>query len=97
MILAADVGGTNTRLALYALDGTPREPVRMQRAPSGDFPSLEQLLTSVLGDDLERVESAAIGVAGPVVANRTETTNLPWRLDGDALGRWLRDSPVSRA
>jgi glucokinase len=94
VILAADVGGTNTRLALYELDGAPRDPARMTKGASHDFPSLDALATSLLGNDLDRVTAAAIGVAGPVVENRTETTNLPWRLDGNALSRWLNGAQV---
>lgn len=48
--------------------------------------------TDAPGDDTalsrpEPIEVACFGVAGPVVDNRSRTTNLPWTIDGDALAR----------
>ena len=89
MILAGDVGGTKTRLALFHPDGSPRQPVREQRVVSRDFPSLEALVSAFLETGGERVSAAVFGIAGPVVANRCETTNLPWSMDGASLGERL--------
>lgn len=87
MILAGDVGGTKTRLALYAPGASPRAPEREQRLPSGEFDSLEALLRAFMGSERPSISRAVFGIAGPVVANRAETTNLPWALDGGSLGR----------
>ena len=89
MILAGDVGGTKTRLALYSPDATPRTPLREHRALSRDYASLTAIALEFLGADRGRVTSAAFGIAGPVVRNRSETTNLPWTLDGDEIGQKL--------
>lgn len=94
VILAGDVGGTKTRLALYAPDASPRTPLRECRALSRDYLSLEAIALEFLGEDRGRVTSAAFGIAGPVVDNRCETTNLPWTLDGAALGRHLGGATV---
>ena len=94
VILAGDVGGTKTRLALYASGVSPRAPLREQRALSRDYPSLEAIALEFLGPDRERVSSAAFGIAGPVVDNRCETTNLPWSMDGDTLGKRLGGARV---
>jgi len=95
VILAGDVGGTNTRLALYAPDAAPRAALREHRAPSREYPTLDQLLLEFVGPDRGRVTTAALGIAGPVVDNRTETTNLPWTLDGEALGETLDGARVT--
>mgnify|MGYP001327091438 CR=1 FL=1 len=94
VILAGDVGGTKTRLALYAHGGDPRSPVLEHRAPSRDFATFDALVLSFLhtaaaGGARVEIERAAFGIAGPVVDNRSETTNLPWSLDGAALGSLL--------
>ncbi len=94
MILAGDVGGTKTRLALYAPGASPRSPLRDDRVSSGDHASLEEIVLEFLGTDRDRVTSAAFGIAGPVVENRTETTNLPWKLDGESLGDRLGGARV---
>ncbi len=87
MILAGDVGGTKTRLALYAPGASARAPEREQRLPSREFDSLEALVRVFIGSSRVALSRAVFGIAGPVVGNRTETTNLPWTLDGASLGR----------
>jgi glucokinase len=94
VILAGDVGGTKTRLALFSSDGSPRQPVREHRAASRDFPSLEALVLGFLEETGTRVDAAVIGIAGPVVDNRCETTNLPWTMDGAVLGERLGGARV---
>jgi glucokinase len=94
VILAGDVGGTKTRLALYADGGSPRAPLREHRAASRDFRSLEELVLQFLGPDRVSVATAAFGIAGPVVDNRCDTTNLPWTLDGGAIGGSLAGARV---
>ena len=90
MILAGDVGGTKTNLALYAvLDG---ELVRRRSASlrSADYGGLEPLLRAFLGPNPPAIAAAAFGVAGPVHRNRTHTPNLAWaQVDGDATARAL--------
>ena len=94
MILAGDVGGTKTRLALYAPDASPRSPLRESRVASRDYPSLEAIVLEFLGNDRAHVMAAAIGIAGPVVENHCETTNLPWSMNGFALGQHIGGPPV---
>jgi glucokinase len=79
-ILAADVGGTKTLLALYdrSEDGALQE-LRSERFPSADFRGIEPMAALFLGG--ERVDRAGIGVAGPVVDDTCRATNLPWELD----------------
>src|SRR5437867_10877483 len=38
-------------------------------------------------DEPTRIEAACFGVAGPVVENRSRTTNLPWVVDGAAVAK----------
>ena len=79
MLLAADVGGTNARLALYADDGVTQ--ARVQVYPSHEHPSFEAVAHAFLGAEKANVRAAVIGVAGPVVDGRCAATNLPWTLD----------------
>ncbi len=89
MILAGDVGGTKTHLALFEPNASPREPAFERRFPSADFDSLESMVLEFLAEGRPRPSRAAFGIAGPVVANRTETTNLPWLIDGARMGQSL--------
>jgi len=96
MLLAGDIGGTNTRLALYDDDG--KRAVREDALPSGSFGSLEAAVTAFLGAPATkaaarapRIKAAVFGIAGPVVGGRVKTTNLPipWVIDERALSRRL--------
>ncbi len=94
VILAADVGGTKTRLALFERGAGARTPVREARVPSRDHASLEALTREFLGDSGTKVTHAAFGIAGPVIDQKVETTNLPWRVDGRRVGEALGGAEV---
>ncbi|MEM9193924.1 MAG: glucokinase [Myxococcota bacterium] len=79
-ILAADIGGTKTLVALY--DGS-RE-LRRHRFESAAYPSFSNVAEEFLqGDPIDRI---GIGVAGPVNGGIARATNLPWTLDINAIG-----------
>ena len=85
MLLIGDIGGTNTRVAVLPPSGG--KPVHERRVPSREFPSFNHALKAALEGTRYRFSSACFGIAGPVIANRCVATNLPWIIDGRALGR----------
>jgi glucokinase len=86
MILAGDVGGTKTNLALYApLEGSFRRGV-LRSFRSSAYPSLEAILEEFLSGQGE-ITLACIGVAGPVNAGRSRLTNLSWAVDQESVRR----------
>jgi glucokinase len=94
MILAGDIGGTKTVLALYSqtsdgLLACEREEI----FSSTDFADFNDILTAFLPTGIQ-LRSACFGVAGPVVNQRCQTTNLPWILDAVALKRLLLTDKV---
>jgi glucokinase len=95
VILAGDVGGTKTQLALFESGGSARAPHSKQRFASRDFPSLEALVGVYLASSGARPTRAAFGIAGPVVNNRVEATNLPWHMSGERLSQALGGAPVT--
>ena len=95
MILAGDVGGTKTQLALYEPGGSPRSPRSQKRLPSRDYPSLEALVGAFVDGSGVRPSRAVLGIAGPVVDNRCEATNLPWRMSGAEIGAALGGARVT--
>jgi glucokinase len=89
MLLAGDIGGTHTRLALH--EGSPDAPAfREDSLPSRSFSSLEAAVLAFLGARPPRIAAAAFGIAGPVVDGRVKTTNLPWHVDERKLSVRLR-------
>jgi glucokinase len=88
MILAGDVGGTKTALALFDRQGADFTLVREATLPSQEFPGLAEAIARFLADGPSGpIEAASFGVAGPVVEGRAVTTNLPWEIDERALGQ----------
>lgn len=86
MILAADVGGTSARIAVFdTVNAVLRLIVEETYASSG---------SGVFGDLLEKFlegrhqtfEEVCIGIAGPVRQGVVQTPNLPWVVDARALG-----------
>jgi glucokinase len=96
MILAGDIGGTNTRLALFNTDLSPVKG-SIHKYPSGQHKSLEEILTVYLETvpaELKikklKLKYAGFGVAGPVRDGKVKTTNLPWLLDAKKLAKELK-------
>ncbi len=112
MILAGDIGGTKTNLALYEWTTERTEPIRLETFHSRDYTSLEEILHEFLAspappaaqDRPETAESgsahdgqqpaepiklaaACFGIAGPVIDNRSQTTNLPWIIEGSSIAK----------
>jgi glucokinase len=89
MLLAGDIGGTNTRLALYAPETGARHPVAEAKFNSAEYAGLEVIARRFLADTGRRVAHACFDVAGPVIDGRAHLTNLPWTLDEAALAQAL--------
>lgn len=83
-ILAGDIGGTKTRIALTEVMGTRVSIIREVTYKSRDYPLFETLISDFLSDVTTPVH-AAFGIAGPVQGRVVQTTNLPWHLNADNL------------
>ncbi len=89
MVLAGDIGGTKTRLALFTTESGLEAPVEEATFPSGDYPCLEDLVREFLARTRTTVHVASLGVAGPVVGGRSKITNLPWIMDEAKISQTL--------
>lgn len=88
-ILAGDIGGTKTRLALYQSKGDKLLPARGEIFPSNSFSSLEEIIDKFLPLDSKDLGCAGFGVAGPIVDGRCFTTNLSWVVELEELQKRL--------
>jgi glucokinase len=84
-LLAGDIGGTKTKLAIYHPKDGPRHPLAEATFPSADFASLEALVAEFLKRKSWSISKASFGIAGPVVDGRVQVTNLPWVVDERTL------------
>lgn len=85
MILAGDIGGTNTRLAFF--DGTidHLEPRDIEVFPSPQYKGPGEIIQKFLAKHNEHIEAACFGLPGAVVDGQVSTPNLPWRVDAGQL------------
>jgi glucokinase len=84
-LLAGDVGGTKTVLALFK-DGAIQ---RREVYPSCRYRSLEEMVREFLGSSEHGLQRACFGVAGPVSEGVCRATNLPWVIDARQLEKSL--------
>jgi glucokinase len=84
-VLAADVGGTNSRLALFEVAGDEFQLLEEERYRSADFDGLENVVSRFLEGREADCLRAGFGLAGPVRGRRMRTTNLPWVVDADII------------
>jgi len=99
-LLAADVGGTNTRFCLARSDGGSLHILQQQTYASADYARFDLALAAFLAqcDCADSLHAACIAVAGPVLQQAGEyqasITNLPWQISSAALQQQLQLSEV---
>ena len=89
MLVAGDIGGTKTDLALFSSKGGVHAPVAQDRLHSADYPSLQAMVKHFLAKAEKPVDCACFAVAGPVINGRVKTTNLPWVIDEPSVAQSL--------
>src|SRR5260370_30035281 len=94
MILAGDVGGTNTRLALFDQKGGRLSIGREHVFPSREHKSLDEIVSIFLGNEPSAATIACFGIAGPVLNGRAVASNLAWVVDAGQLSRHSAIGPV---
>lgn len=88
-VLAGDIGGTKTRLALFQVDGMKLVAEQEETFSSGGYASLDEILRQFAGAGELGCRHACFGIAGPVIAGKAHATNLPWVVDAARLAQEL--------
>lgn len=83
-ILAGDIGGTKTNLAIYQGDAL-EAPLAEASFASGAYDDLETIVAEFFAGCGLTAQRAAFGVAGPVFAGRAKITKLSWLIDQEAI------------
>ncbi len=90
MILAGDIGGTKTNLALFEMKDNRLELQVHWQFASREFSSLSDVIMAFKKKSMAfKIEAACFGVAGPVIDGRCRTTNLPWDITTSDLQKFL--------
>jgi len=91
-LLAGDLGGTKTHLAIVEKHSGQYQLLHEQRYSSAQYPHLRNILHDFLQEmqiKPQELHAACIGVAGPVESfadhQQSKITNLPWDVDSRDL------------
>jgi glucokinase len=88
MLLAGDLGATNTRLGLFRRQVPRPEEVFSRDFPTKGYPGVSPMIQELLKETqtrVEDIEAACIGAAGPVIRQRVHPTNISWYLDAQEV------------
>lgn len=92
-VLAADIGGTHTRVLLAEVSTRQVEPLCERHYASSAYPELLPILQAFLGEVEATPAYACLAIAGPITGaagqQQARVTNLPWQLDAQALAQAL--------
>jgi glucokinase len=89
MLLAGDIGGTKTDLAVYSSEAGLDAPLAETEVHSANYGSLEAIASEFLTKVKGQVDRACFAVAGPVIGGRAKITNLPWVIDESTVAKEL--------
>ncbi|MBL9122204.1 MAG: glucokinase [Planctomycetaceae bacterium] len=89
MILAGDIGGTKTNLAVFEIRDHSLAIVAQATFPSREHAGLEEIAKAFLTQHRFPVDLACFGIAGPVRDGHVDATNLPWAIDAQVLSAHL--------
>ena len=79
LVIVADIGGTNTRVALA--DGRVVRQASVAKYSNADYPDLETVLKTYLAaQSLTGVDGICVAAAGPVTDGVAEMTNIDWTI-----------------
>lgn len=84
VLLAADLGGTHARLRLSRIENSACDTLAEGIFPAADFASFYALLAAFCPSDVS-IDLASLAVAGPVLDQTVQLTNLPWHIDAAKL------------
>lgn len=85
-ILAGDIGGTHTRLALAQVDGVSVRIEKVDRFLNAGRAGVDALLADFLAQS-PPVDACCLAVAGPTDGYSAQFTNLPWRIEASSLSQ----------
>jgi len=94
-IIAGDIGGTKVLLQLVDVTGGGRVVTVEQRYESASYTTFDALLGEFMTLAAGTVDGACFAVAGPVIGNVAEVTNLHWHMDAEALAKKFSIARVS--
>ena len=92
MRLVADIGGTNSRLALAPTGSL--ELLSTRSFVNADYRCFDNVISDYLSNSNAKVKQLVIAMAGPVRNNVGRLTNLDWEINGNKLAQSFGTVPA---
>jgi glucokinase len=95
MILAGDIGGTKTNLALFEVVEGALQMRESHQFASSKYETFSEVIAEFLSLTQEIViDALCLGIAGPIINGNCRTTNLPWEINSQDLREMLKVEDV---
>jgi glucokinase len=98
MLLAGDIGGTKTLLGLFDRAAPRPRPVVVRTFGTLDYDHLPSMIAQFVEAESVQpstIQAAVFGVAGPVIDEAAELTNVPWKVDAREVSEHFSFQHVS--
>ena len=93
-VLAADIGGTNARLALVEIEDGRARVLRRNTTDSRRFDGFAAMVGPFLEELERRPDRASIAIAGPVLDGSVRPPNLDWTIEVGSVGSEIGIEPA---
>ena len=94
-VLAGDVGGTKTNLGVFAVENNKMKMLCEASYPSNAFNSTAEIIQHFLQETQQAMPpKICLGVAGPVINDEVEFTNIKWKINAKELQRQTNTQEV---
>ncbi|WP_282113591.1 glucokinase [Maribacter stanieri] len=84
-VLAGDIGGTKTNLALFEYNDGQLFQIKQNSYKTKDYTSLLEIIKEFEITEMNKIDSICFGVAGPITKGKVHGTNFPWDIDTKEL------------
>ena len=95
IVMAADVGGTKTNLALFQIENGTLTLLKEKSYRTKMYKSFVEMVHDFHDGDSPSTDGACLGVAGPVHHGKVRGTNFPWEIDREEIHEELNIPFVS--
>ena len=95
MLLAVDIGGTKTNMAVFTDAGSLKKPLHLKTFASRAYKSFEAVLDDYRNAIPDEIDRAVICIAAPIATGKIKLTNLPWEIDPAGMQKQYRMDEIS--
>ncbi|WP_282143310.1 glucokinase [Cellulophaga baltica] len=89
-VLAGDIGGTKTNLALFEFKEGQLFIIKQNSYKTKNHTSLLEIIEDFKVKEIPEINSICFGVAGPITKGTVHGTNFPWDIDTEELIKKLQ-------